>query len=593
MKLAMKCIRVFAVFLVCVTAGATVWYVHPDSTLNSIQNALDSCSNNDTVLVGPGMYYENVVWPNTYGIDLISEYGVDSTIIDGSSTCNVIRIDSGLVVDSMTTIRGFTITHGNSSSGGGIFVSYCDGPVVAGNRLTANTTMGISSYWSSPKIIDNYIVQNVGGIGSYADFTGIISGNIIVQNEYGAGIDLSSQTFRENTILNNDYGFLTIFSSPSIVRSQICNNASCGVSGYHTSPIIDSCTISDNDGDGISFGINYYENPQIHYSNITGNAGYGIMNNTGFTVSAEFNWWGHPSGPGGVGPGTGDEVSVNVSYTPWLTSPVGTGNICYPQESQYWTGRIHYVGYTKYDGDWWADYICAAEFRGWAKFDISSIPDNVEIHSVMLCAYDITTTPEDSTIDIYSIENDPVATTGQILFDDCGEGNLYVDSWSTASGWNVIELGEDAVEDLQNGLPDDWFAVGIAPDTFYDAVWFNGYGTATLKPYIIVTYATGITEDPGYTIHDSGINLDINPNPFSKLTTINFGIGHGAECIALSIYDAMGRVVRQWDYPTIRLSDHMHWDGTDQANRKLGSGVYFAELKMGDFSLTEKVILIQ
>jgi hypothetical protein len=317
------------------------------------------------------------------------------------------------------------------------------------------------------------------------------------------------------------------------------------------------------------------------------------MNNTGFLVNAEHNWWGHPSGPGGVGPGTGDEVSADVSYTPWLTSPVGTANICYPQESQYWTGRIHYVGYTKYDGDWWADYICAAEFRGWAKFDISSIPDNVEISSVVLCTYDITTTPEDSMIDLYSIEDDPVATAGQALFDDCGEGNLYVENWHTASGWNVIELGEDAVEDLQNGLPDDWFAVGIAPDTFHDAVWLNGYGTATLKPYIIVTYATGITEDPGYTIHDPGLKLSAYPNPFSKLTTINFAIGHGAERLALSIYDAMGRVVRQWDYPTIRLSDHVSWDGTDQANRKLGSGVYFVELKMGDFGATEKVILIQ
>ena len=65
-------------------AYATTWYVHPDSSLNSIDAALDSCTDNDTVLVGPGTYYENIIWPNTKGIDLISEFGADTTIIDGN-----------------------------------------------------------------------------------------------------------------------------------------------------------------------------------------------------------------------------------------------------------------------------------------------------------------------------------------------------------------------------------------------------------------------------------------------------------------------------------------------------------------------------
>ena len=62
-------------------ATATIWYVHPDSTLNSIQGGLDSCSANDTVLVGPGTYNEYIQWPGVQGIDLISEYGPESTTI--------------------------------------------------------------------------------------------------------------------------------------------------------------------------------------------------------------------------------------------------------------------------------------------------------------------------------------------------------------------------------------------------------------------------------------------------------------------------------------------------------------------------------
>lgn len=92
----------------------TIWYVHPDSSLNSIQAGLDSCANNDIVLVGPGTYVENIIWPNTQGIHLISELDPEVTIIDDDSTNYVIRITTG--VDSTTLISGFTICNGHLSN---------------------------------------------------------------------------------------------------------------------------------------------------------------------------------------------------------------------------------------------------------------------------------------------------------------------------------------------------------------------------------------------------------------------------------------------------------------------------------------------
>ncbi|KPK67230.1 hypothetical protein AMJ87_13700, partial [candidate division WOR_3 bacterium SM23_60] len=97
--------------LLCTSAAyATVWYVHPDSVMNCIQDCLDSCSAGDTVLVGPGIYYEHIEWPNTQGIDLISQYGVDMTYADGSGTGYVISIM--IAVDTATKISGFTIQNG-------------------------------------------------------------------------------------------------------------------------------------------------------------------------------------------------------------------------------------------------------------------------------------------------------------------------------------------------------------------------------------------------------------------------------------------------------------------------------------------------
>jgi len=50
--------------------------------------------------------------------------------------------------------------------------------------------------------------------------------------------------------------------------------------------------------------------------NATGVSFTGAAN--GFIVNAANNWWGDASGPGGAGPGTGDTVSTDVAYDPWL-----------------------------------------------------------------------------------------------------------------------------------------------------------------------------------------------------------------------------------------------------------------------------------
>ena len=140
----MKHIRIYivaiALLFVARTAHATILYVHPDSTFNCIQDCLDSCANGDTVLVGPGVYHENIVWPNMHGIHLIGELGPDTTIIDGDSAGRVIQISTG--TDSATLISGFTVRNGYLTGiydhGAGI---YCENssPTIANNIITGNS----------------------------------------------------------------------------------------------------------------------------------------------------------------------------------------------------------------------------------------------------------------------------------------------------------------------------------------------------------------------------------------------------------------------------------------------------------------------
>lgn len=96
--------------------------------IQTIQTAIDSSSNGDTVLVSPGTYIENVNF-NGKSIALGSLFlttgdttYISQTIIDGNQQGCVVVLESG--EDSTTVISRFTITNGysylDSLRGGGI-----------------------------------------------------------------------------------------------------------------------------------------------------------------------------------------------------------------------------------------------------------------------------------------------------------------------------------------------------------------------------------------------------------------------------------------------------------------------------------------
>ncbi|MEO0227860.1 MAG: choice-of-anchor J domain-containing protein [candidate division WOR-3 bacterium] len=81
------------------------------------------------------------------------------------------------------------------------------------------------------------------------------------------------------------------------------------------------------------------------------------------------------------------------------------------------------------------------------------------------------------------------------------------------------------------------------------------------------------------------------PNPFNNLTHIKWQIPVDAH-VTLSVYDASGRVVKTLVnekraagyYSTI-------WDCTDEHNRKVSAGIYFYEMKAGEFSQRYKMVI--
>jgi hypothetical protein len=84
------------------------------------------------------------------------------------------------------------------------------------------------------------------------------------------------------------------------------------------------------------------------------------------------------------------------------------------------------------------------------------------------------------------------------------------------------------------------------------------------------------------------------PNPFNPETTISFDLS-GDEVVSLTIYDMTGQVIRTIvnNQPMSAGNYKQLWDGRDSRGIKVGSGVYFYQLRAGNFIAKKKMTLLQ
>jgi hypothetical protein len=120
-----------------------------------------------------------------------------------------------------------------------------------------------------------------------------------------------------NLTVNSPTSTVTITSSRFISASV--NSIAVNDGTLHA-----ACSVITGNGQhGVSVAASGSPSVTITTSEIGGN-GVGITNSHHLPVDARFNFWGDPSGPGGVGPGNGNAVYGNVLYDPWLSEPTCT-----------------------------------------------------------------------------------------------------------------------------------------------------------------------------------------------------------------------------------------------------------------------------
>lgn len=205
-------------------------------------------------------------------------------------------------------------------------VSVPSGAVIEGNTIS-NCDFGIINGFSSGvSILDNDITGSghIYGTGIYldnqgADLTGIVvDGNTIGSGFPYGGICLRGWHVTTNTI------------SETISNNVLNGGGSAGYGIFDDSGAAGAitATITGNTITGWDKGISIRNGAPvtgftIEDNSISGNTTYGIYNGSTGTLNAENNWWGDISGPTHSSnlTGTGDAVSDNVDFAPWIGQP--------------------------------------------------------------------------------------------------------------------------------------------------------------------------------------------------------------------------------------------------------------------------------
>jgi len=293
----------------------------------TIQHAVDTVVAGDTIEVAAGTYE---LKPDDEGIGikfdkddltLKAAGATEDTIIDFSLCDLAIRI---IKVDK-ATVEGFTMKGGGSGHQAFQVIGLEGNPVsnvnILNNVITGTTDSAINLY------------------GAWGPVTGVtILGNTIDNCQYGimAGAGVSNSTIWNNKITNSiqdnsNWGAIAFFgtiSSITISGNEVSSNENLnGIylgSGTYNDILVESNIISSNlGGVKIASGVNF-TNLVLNFNNIEGNT-TGVLNESALLVYAEANWWGAASGPyhpTNNPDGTGDAVSDNVKFVPFLSPNV-------------------------------------------------------------------------------------------------------------------------------------------------------------------------------------------------------------------------------------------------------------------------------
>ncbi len=345
----------------------------------NIQDAITDAASDDTINVAAGIYNERLVVDKSLTL-LGAQTGVDPTAV-GARTVSAdestitytlpspnpdvlieipnpttdVTVDGFTLIgapDNLTTdttiLRAFgsNITVSNNIMDGLCGVLYnsaasnVDGVIIEQNIMTVNKN-GVAMFANRSTNI--HISENIflPGTSLFTDpaaiqMTAVDSGVMIANTATGfvggqglGGSDLHNLNISRNSFTVNKDA-ISIFGDSTflnISKNVLCNNTRHGININGADITITENLIEDNGDTGVNIARDVIdtERVKLECNNISGNANLGvnvavaILPDIIETIDATNNWWGAFGGQSGLD--SGNAVSANVDFTPWLDAP--------------------------------------------------------------------------------------------------------------------------------------------------------------------------------------------------------------------------------------------------------------------------------
>ncbi|MDZ7330669.1 MAG: T9SS type A sorting domain-containing protein [candidate division KSB1 bacterium] len=167
--------------------------------------------------------------------------------------------------------------------------------------------------------------------------------------------------------------------------------------------------------------------------------------------------------------------------------------------------------------------------------------------------------------------------------------DLYIDTDSNFPNPKIIKNIQDTTYTI------DSFAAGktyfwkvLAKNLAGDSLWSKQQDWGFFIKHGATSMETGEQYLP------SGFELFQNyPNPFNSSTTIKYQLPVATD-VKLEIYNFLGQRIRTLVDQFQQLGSYsIIWDGTDDFNQSVSSGVYLYQLKTKNFIKTNKLIVLR
>lgn len=227
---------------------------------------------------------------------------------------------------------------------------------------------------------------------------------------------------------------------------------------------------------------------------------------------------------------TGNLLTIKTKVkTSWLLSNerkfpvmVDPTTTVTPNNADFWTGSAYSDGVKSSLGVIrFGRWSTGANVRGWAKFNISSMPNNIEVNNVNVNYYisggSTGYSPASGhQLSFSQLLIDPVTASGLNIYNAIGKASyqpFQTNAINTIGYKNHTLTSASALtNDFNNQKPLGWFALGFMPNgNFSSGVYLEAIGHSGDKqrPYLIVDYSYRLTVSGAYigASYPSGVNV--------------------------------------------------------------------------------------